>query len=125
MGCIPDEDVCRLNASADRNLAQLQKIIKTGHDTLTPGVGQINFDPLAQIPEPVTLPGAINTGYPSICGRFAHDARSDHLNRSLKAFKIAFGSEPDYTATIRTPVKLEQQWAGKPIKNCRCKTMTP
>jgi hypothetical protein len=80
---------------------------------------------LAQKPEPVTLPSALNAVDPSIGGDFAHDAGADRFNGSLKAFKIAFGSEPDYTATIRTPVKLEQQWAGKPIKNCRCKTMTP
>jgi hypothetical protein len=62
VGCIPNEDVCRLNGAADRNLAQLQKIIKAGHDTFTPGVGQINFDPLAQKSKPVTLPGALNAG---------------------------------------------------------------
>jgi hypothetical protein len=62
VGCISNEDVCRLNGAADRNLAQLQKIIKAGHDTFTPGVGQINFDPLAQKFEPVTLTGALNAG---------------------------------------------------------------
>ena len=125
MGCIPDEDVCRLNSAADRNLTQLQKMIKTGDDTFTPSVGQINFDPLAQISEPVTLPSAFNTGYPLICGGFAHDAGSDRLNRSLKAFKIPFGSEPNYTSTIRAAIKFEQQRAYEPIKNCRRKTMTP
>lgn len=125
MGCIPDEDVCRLNAAADWNLTQLQQAIKAGHDAVTPRVGQVNFDPFAQISEPVTLPSALNAGDPSIGGDFAHDAGSDLLNRSLKALEIAFGSEPDYTTTIRTPVKLEQQWAVEPIKNCRCKTMTP
>jgi hypothetical protein len=108
MGSISDENVCRLNAAADRNLTQLQKIIKTGHDTLTPGVGQIDFDPLAQISEPVTLPGALNAGYPSICGCFAGDAGSDCANRSLKTLKIPFGSEPHHTTTIRTAIKFQQ-----------------
>jgi hypothetical protein len=125
VGCIPDENFCRLNAAADRNLAELQKIIKTGYGTMTPSVGQINFDPLAQISEPVTLPGALNTGYPSICAFFAGDAGSDRLNRSLKAFKIPFGPEPDHTTTIRTAIKLEQQRAYESIKNCLSITMTP
>ena len=125
MGCISDEDVCRLNAAADWNLTQLQKAIKAGHDTVTPRVGQINFDLLAQISEPVTLPSALNASYPSIGGDFAHDAGSDRLNRSLKALEIPFRSQPDDATTIRTPVKLKQQWANEPIKNCRCKTMTP
>jgi len=59
---MPDEDVCRLNGAADRNLAQLQKIIKAGYDTFTPSVGQIDFDPFAQKSEPVTLPRAFNAG---------------------------------------------------------------
>ena len=80
MGCISDEDVCRLNAAADWNLTQLQEAIKAGHDTVTPRVGQINFDPLAQISEPVTLPSALNASYPSIGIDFAHDAGSDRLN---------------------------------------------
>jgi hypothetical protein len=125
VGCIPDEDVCRLNSAADRNLTQLQKMIKTGDDTFTPSVGQINFDPLAQISEPVTLPSAFNTGYPLICGGFAHDAGSDRLNGSLKTFEVPFRSEPDHTTTIRTAIKLEQQRAYEPIKNGWCKTMTP
>jgi hypothetical protein len=103
----------------------LQKIIKAGHDTFTPGVGQINFDPLAQKSEPVTLTGALNAGYPSICGGFAGDARSDCLNRSLETLKISFGSEPDYTTTIRTAVKLKQQRPYEPVKNCLCITMAP
>jgi hypothetical protein len=40
----------------------LQKIIKAGYDTVTPSVGQTNFDPFAQKSEPVTLPRALNTG---------------------------------------------------------------
>jgi len=60
VGYIPNEDVCRLNGAADRNLTQVQKIIKAGHDTFTPGVGQINFDPFTQKSEPVTLPGTLN-----------------------------------------------------------------
>ena len=71
---------------------------------MAPSVGQINFDPLAQVSEPVTLPAAINTGYPSISAFFADDARSYRLNGSLKALKISFGSQPDYTTTIRTAV---------------------
>jgi len=124
-GQCPDENVCRLNAAADRNLTQLQKVIKTGHDTVTPGVSQINFDPFAQISEPVALPGALNAGYPSICGCFAGDARSDCPNRSLKTFKISFGSQSDDTTAIRTAIKLEQQRPYEPIKKCRCITMTP
>jgi len=73
----------------------------------------------------MTLPGALNTANPSIGGCFGHDAGADRLNRSLKAFKIPFGPEPDYATTIRTAIKLEQQRAYKSIKNCRCKTMTP
>jgi hypothetical protein len=122
---MPDEDVCRLNTATDRNLAQLQKIIKASHDTVAPGVGQINFDPLAQKSKPMTLPGALNASYPSICVCFASDAGSDRLNRSLKAFKIPFGPEPDHTTTIRAAIKLKQQRAYEPIKNCRRKTMTP
>jgi hypothetical protein len=125
MGCIPDENISRLNAAADRNLTELQKIIKTGNNTMTPRVGQINFDPLAQISKPVTLPGALNTGYPPIGAFFAGDAGSDGLNRSLKAFKIPFGSQPDHTTTIRATIKLEQQRAYEPIKNCRGITMSP
>ena len=125
MGGIPDEGVCRLNATADRNLTQLQKAIKAGHDTATPCVGQVNFDPLAQISEPVTLPSAFNASYPSIGGDFAHDAGADRFNGSLKALEIPFRSESDHAPTIRTPVKLKQQWADEAIKNCRCKTMTP
>jgi hypothetical protein len=67
VGSIPDENVFRLNAAADRNLTQLQKIIKTGHNTVTPSVSQINFDPFAQISEPVTLTAAANARQPSIC----------------------------------------------------------
>jgi len=43
-------------------MTQLQKIIKAGYDTVTPGVGQISFDPFAQKSEPVTLPGALSAG---------------------------------------------------------------
>jgi hypothetical protein len=103
----------------------LQKIIKAGHDTLTPGVAQINFDPFAQKSEPVALPGALNASYPLICGCFADDARSDRLYRSLKALKIPFGSQPDHTTTIRTAIKLKQQRSYESIKNCLYKTMTP
>jgi len=106
-------------------LTQLQKVIKAGYDTLTPHVGQINFDPFAQRSEPVTLPAALNTGYPSICGCFAGDARSDRFNRSLEALKIPFGSQPDDTTTIRTAIKLKQQRPYEPIKNSFSKTMTP
>ena len=73
----------------------------------------------------MTLTGAIHTGYPSICGCFADDTRSYRLNGGLKALKISFGSEPDYTTTIRTAVKLKQQRAYEPIKNCRCITVAP
>ncbi|MGB5618381.1 MAG: hypothetical protein WBM78_16165 [Desulfobacterales bacterium] len=103
----------------------MQKIIKAGHDTVTPGVGQINFDPLAQKPVPVTLPGALNAGDPSICGCFADDAGSDRLNRSLKTLKIPFGSQSDHTTTIRTAITFQKQWPYEPIKNCLCKTMSP
>jgi hypothetical protein len=103
----------------------LQKVIKAGYDTLTPHVGQINFDLFAQRSEPVTLPAAANARQPSILPRFAGDARSDRLNRSLKALKIPFGSQPDDTTTIRTAIKLKQQRPDEPIKNSFSKTMTP
>ena len=125
MGGIPDEDVCRLNGAADRNMTQLQKIIKAGYDTVTPGVGQINFDPSTQRSEPVALTGALNAGYPSICGCFAGDARADRLNRRLKALKIPFGSQPDDTTTIRAAIKLKQQRVLIAIKISFGKSMTP
>jgi len=125
VGWIKNAQVGRLNRSADRDLPQLQKVIKPEHDTLMPGVRQIGFDPFFQGPEPMTLAGALNASYPSICGCFAGDARSDRLNRSLKALKIPFGSQPDYTTTIRTAIKLKQQWPIVSIKNSFGKTMTP
>ena len=69
--------------------------------------------------------GAFNTGYPSICVGFAHDAGSDRLNGSLKTFEVPFRSEPDHTTTIRTAIKLEQQRAYEPIKDCLSITMSP
>jgi len=80
VGWIKNATAGRLNGSTRWDLTQLQKIIKAGYDTLTPRVAQINFDPFAQRSEPVTLTGALNAGYPSICGCFAGDARSDRLN---------------------------------------------
>ncbi|MBC8394094.1 MAG: hypothetical protein H8E17_16200 [Deltaproteobacteria bacterium] len=125
MGWIKNATASRLNGSTRWDLTQLQKIIKAGDDTLTPRVAQINFDPFAQRSEPVTLTGALNAGYPSICGCFAGDARSDRLNRGLEALKIPIGSQPDYTTTIRTTIQLKQQRPYEPIKNCLYKTVTP
>ena len=114
-----------LNETADRGLAQLQKMIKAGHDTASPGFCQISFDPFVQRPEPMTLASSADNGKPSILGRFQCDARSDRFNRGLEALKIPFGPEPDDTPTIRTPIKLEQQRLVISIKNSFGKTMAP
>jgi len=74
VGWIKNATAGRLNGSTRWDLTQLQKIIKAGYDTLTPGIGQINFDPFAQRSEPVTLPAAANARQPSILCRFAGDA---------------------------------------------------
>jgi len=49
-----------LNATAHRDLAQLQKTIKAGHDTANPEPRQIGVEPFVQRPEPMTLAGSAN-----------------------------------------------------------------
>jgi hypothetical protein len=62
VGWIKNAAVGRLNGAADRDLAQLQKIIKAGYDPFAPGVGQISGDPFFQGAEPMTLAAAVNAG---------------------------------------------------------------
>ena len=50
-----DEKHCRLNRPANGYLAHPAKPIKTGYDALIPGVGQVDLDSPAQIPEPMAL----------------------------------------------------------------------
>jgi len=114
-----------LNATADRDLPQLQKVFKSSHDTANPGPCQIGHNPFFQRPEPMSLAGSADVGQPPVLGRFQCDARSDRFNRSLETFKVAFWPEPDDTPTIRAPIKLKQQGPLVSIKNGFGKTMSP